>query len=81
MDANIFEEILPFIVQIKGRGFDSILTVVAMKASSFLIPNGKKQYMRLKSSTIGFDMKLLADMSVNEAMLMGETWLKYLIVD
>jgi len=73
LDANIFKEILPFIVQIKGRGFDSILAAVAMKASSFLITNDKKQYMRLKSSTIGFDMKLLADMSVNEAMLMGET--------
>ncbi|KAF5433701.1 hypothetical protein C5S39_01160 [Candidatus Methanophagaceae archaeon] len=73
LDANIFEELLPFIAQIKGCGIDSVLAAVVMKASSFLITNDKKLYKRLKSSTIGFDMKLLADMSVNEAMLMGET--------
>jgi len=35
--------------------------------------NDKKFYKQLKGSTIGFDMKLLADMSVNDARSMGET--------
>ncbi len=70
---HIFEELLPLIAQIKGSGIDSILAAVAMKVDSLLITNDRKLYKRLKSSTIGFDMKLLADMSVNDARSIGET--------
>lgn len=70
---RIFDELLPIIAQIKGSGIDSILAAVAMKASAFLITNDKRLYKRLKSYTIGIDLKLLADMSVNDARTMGET--------
>ena len=69
----IFEELLPLIARVKGTGIDSILAAVAIKEGSLLITNDRKLHSRLKSSSPGIDLKLLADMSITEAISLGET--------
>jgi rRNA-processing protein FCF1 len=69
----VFEELLPLIARVKGSGIDSILAAVAMKEGSLLITNDRKLHNLLKDSSHGINLKLLADMSVNDASSMGTT--------
>jgi len=69
----VFEELLPIIARVKGSGIDSILAAVAMKESSLLVTNDRKLHNRLKDLSHGINLKLLADMDIEEAISMGTT--------
>lgn len=64
--ASIFEELLPLIAKVKGSGIDSILASVAVTEVTTLVTNDRKLFNLLEKSQLEIDLRLLADMKINE---------------
>ena len=64
--ASIFEELLPIIAKVKGSGIDSILASVAVTEVTTLVTNDRKLFNLLEKSQLEIDLRLLADMKINE---------------
>ena len=63
---TLFEDLLPLIAKVKGSGIDSILASVAVTEVTTLVTNDRKLFNLLEKSQLEIDLRLLAEMKINE---------------